>query len=81
MISGVLELKESVTAYLDSHGICAQYEKAKRYIIAGHTELVDLKKRKPGKDGVYQFRITDKYRALARFTGSMLIVFAIDDHQ
>ena len=81
MITRVVELDTVVIEYLKSRGIIRQYEKAKQHILAGRMGLIQLKKRKPLKEEKYEFRITQKYRALCRFSGPALIVFAIDDHQ
>ena len=81
MITGIVELDNVVFEYLKSRGIIKQYEKAKQHILAGRMGLVQFKKRKPLKEEKYEFRITQKYRALCRFGGSVLVVVAIDDHQ
>ncbi len=81
MITRVVELDDTVFEYLKSRGILKQYEKAKQYILAGRMGLVQFKKRKPLKEEEYEFRITQKYRAICYFRGSILVVVAIDDHQ
>jgi len=42
---------------------------------------VHKKQLKPKKKGIWQFRITKKYRALAFKQNGNLYVFAISDHQ
>ncbi len=71
-----------VRKYLESRNILMQYQKAKQNIIEGRFSQVQLKKRKPETLAVFQFRITQKYRALGYFFRSdIFIVIEISDHQ
>ena len=81
MITRIVELDAGILDYLTERGILKQYHKARQYILGGHLGLVTFKKRKPAKNDEYEFRITQKYRALCQFKGSTLVVYAIDDHQ
>ena len=83
MIQIILELDE-VEKYLKTRNILKQYVKAKRLIIFWNPRAVKFKKRKPKTLNVYQFRITDKYRAFWFFDKSengVFKVMEISDHQ
>ena len=69
----LIELKEK--------NLLIKYKKAKNFILGNHSKLVDLKKRKPQKDEVWQFRIDKQFRAYCYFESDTLIVFHIDNHQ
>ena len=58
-----------------------QYQKSCRYINLGLYESVELKLLKPKKKGIYQFRISGKFRGLALKKDGALFVFKISDHQ
>ena len=75
------EANAEVVAFLKSRNILAQYKKAKEQIKNQQYKIALLKKREPKKDGIYQFRITRKYRAFAIRKENRLIVFSISDHQ
>ena len=77
----VYEADYSVLKYLEKRKLVGQYQKAKKNILQGQYQLVDLKKRKPKSAEVYQFRVNKKYRAFARKIKGGLLVFAISDHQ
>lgn len=77
----VFEASSKVVRSLKKYQILAAYKKAKQNIEEGNIELVQLKKRKPSKDGIYQFRITKKYRAFGQIRDGNLVVFHISDHQ
>ena len=77
----VYEANAEVVAFLKSQNILAQYKKAKEQIKNQQYKIALLKKREPKKDGIYQFRITRKYRAFAIRKENRLIVFSISDHQ
>jgi hypothetical protein len=79
-IAKIVELDE-VAEYLDRHQLREEYLKAVRNILSGNFSGTVLKKRKPKKNEIWQFRITKKYRAFCYFSDSTLVVFAIDDHQ
>ena len=69
----MIELKEK--------NLLVKYKKAKNFILGNHSSLVDLKKRKPQKNEVWQFRIDKQFRAYCYFESDTLIVFHIDNHQ
>ncbi len=79
-ITSVIEYKPTVP-YLEKRNLMPIYYKAKENILAGNYASVHLKKRKPTRDGVFQFRITQKYRAFGMLVGGQLRIFEINDHQ
>ncbi len=72
---------DKITKVVERYGLRLQYLKACQYIENGDYKSADLKLRKPKKAGIYQFRITQKYRAMAFKDGKSLIVYKISDHQ
>ena len=66
---------------LDKFQLREQYKKACQYKNLGQFQKVQLKLRKPKNLGIYQFRITKKYRAYAIKKEDTLYVFEISDHQ
>ena len=72
---------EKVKKLVQKYGLKEQYLKACQYIESGNYKLVDLKLRKPKSEGIYQFRISRKYRAMAFKDGGNLVVYKISDHQ
>ncbi len=68
-------------SYLKRHRLVKHFLKALHKLKKGDNRGVDLKKRNPHSDQVWQFRITKKYRAFARKNGDVLTVFKISDHQ
>ncbi len=81
MVWRVLEKNSSIIEYLEARGLFDRYQKAKARVISGDLSAADFKKRKPKKSDMYQFRITDKYRAFCYFEDGDLVVFEINDHQ
>ena len=79
-IGKIIELDE-ITAYLEKHELTKQYLKATSYLLEENTRAVDLKKRKPKQEGIWQFRITKKYRAYCYFSDDTLVVFEVNNHQ
>ena len=73
--------EQSIIDYCVKRQIFKQYQKSCRYINLGYYDIVDLKLLKPRNKGIYQFRITKKYRALAVKENNILFVFHISDHQ
>lgn len=63
------------------HQLEKQYKKACGYVRDGQYFKVQLKLREPKSKGIYQFRITKKYRAFAIRNNNALYVFEISDHQ
>lgn len=58
------------------------FKKAQSYLLEGHNDLVDFKKRKPSHFGIYSFKINKQYRAFGKFSEpGILKIFHIDDHQ
>ena len=70
-----------VVGYLQKHQLLKPYKKVKHLLESGYGQRVGLKKRQPKEQGIFAFRITKQYRALAVRVGDTLRVFAIDDHQ
>lgn len=79
-VKNILE-RGDILLELEKKNLLAKYKKAKNFILGSHSELVDLKKRKPKKDEVWQFRIDRQFRAYCYFEKDTLIVFHIDSHQ
>lgn len=79
-INEVLE-EANIPNYLKTRKLLQQYQKAKRYILAGHFRNVGFKLRQPKEDDIYSFRINKQFRALCILKKSTLIVFKIDNHQ
>ena len=73
--------RDDILLELKQKTLLAKYKKAKNFILENHSKLVDLKKRKPQKDEVWQFRIDKQFRAYCYFEKDTLIVFHIDNHQ
>jgi len=80
MIRTVL-IAPGVHRMLQRQRLLRQFEKAVHKIKRGENAGVDLKKRTPHTLNIWQFRITQKYRAFAKKEGDTLTVFVIDDHQ
>ena len=80
MISKVL-ISQEAYAYLDKHHIVEPFMKSVSKLKCGNNTGLDFKKRKPKSLNIWSFRITKKYRAYARRKGSVITVYAIDDHQ
>lgn len=80
MIRTVL-IAPGVHRMLQRQRLLKKFEKAVHKIKRGENAGVDLKKRTPHILGIWQFRITQKYRAFAKKDGDTLTVFVIDDHQ
>ena len=72
---------DNVSKAIMKLGLTKQYVKACEYIEMGNYKAVFLKPRKPKVLGVFQFRITKKYRALAFKENDSLFVYKISDHQ
>jgi len=70
-----------IVDYCYKRNIFKQYQKTCRFINLGFYETVDLKILEPKSKGIYQFRISRKYRALAVKKDNCLYVFKISDHQ
>lgn len=79
-VKNILE-RGDILLELEKKNLLAKYKKAKNFILEDHSKLVDLKKRKPKKDEVWQFRIDRQFRAYCYFEKDTLIVFHIDNHQ
>ena len=80
MISAVL-IEPAAYRDIQRHQLEEQLKKVVRKLKSGVNAGVDLKKREPKSMNVWQFRITQKYRAYAKRNSDRLIVYAIDDHQ
>ena len=79
-IKNILE-RDDILLILEKKNLLAKYKKAKNFILENHSKLVDLKKRKPQNDEMWQFRIDKQFRAYCYFEADILIVFHIDNHQ
>lgn len=80
-IDKIFETSE-VYDYLRSRHLLQQYKKVKSYLLSGHVQQVQFRKREPKKDGIYYFRITKKFRAIGYFAeAGVFVVVEIDDHQ
>ena len=73
--------RDDILLELKQKNLLAKYKKAKNFILENQSKVVDLKKRKPQKDEVWQFRIDKQFRAYCYFEKDTLIVFHIDNHQ
>jgi plasmid maintenance system killer protein len=81
----LIETKD-VLNYLEIRWLVKQYQKSKTYLQEWHSQKLDFKLRQPKEDGIYQFRINQKYRAFGVFRetekyGKVLLVYHISDHQ
>lgn len=66
---------------IEKYNLVNQYKKACDFIKNKQYHKVQLKLRKPKTAGIYQFRITKKYKAFAIRENDTLYVFEISDHQ
>lgn len=80
MITEIFIYREAAE-YLKKHKLIPQFEKAVLKFKSNSLSGLDFKKRKPKSQGIWSFRITKKYRALATRTGNTLKVYRISDHQ
>jgi len=78
-IRKIVEHKD-IVGYLEKRGLIAKYKKAKDFLLSENFGMVDLKKRKPKQDGIWQFRIDKQFRAFCYVETETLIVFHIDNH-
>ncbi|MEM8893548.1 MAG: hypothetical protein AAGC88_03155 [Bacteroidota bacterium] len=78
-----MQLKEGagIVKYLKQRGLFDAYKKAKKFFENDDFKIIDAKPRKPKSAGIYQFRITKKYRAYYVKTDKGAVVFKISDHQ
>ncbi len=75
---------KNILKYLEKRNLLSQYKKTKKYILSLENIYEKLKKRKPKKDGIYQFRINKQYRARCVFSKKhpdTIVVYKISDHQ
>ena len=75
----IIEYKDIVD-YLEKRNLLEKYKKAKNFLLSENSSMVDLKKRKPKQDEIWQFRIDKQFRAFCYFEEEMIIVFHIDKH-
>lgn len=78
-----MEIREGkgVIEYLEKRNILKQYQEAKKQFILGNFKVIDAKPRKPKSLGVFQFRITKKFRAFYIIRKEGAVVYKISDHQ
>ncbi len=72
---------DDAVKYLQKRNIVKPYLKAKNYFESGHSQMIDLKLLQPKKEKQFQFRITDKYRAVGYYKENGFLVTEISDHQ
>jgi len=73
--------EEGVIDYIKKKRLEKPYLKAKKYMALGYLQTVDLRKRKPKKEGIFYFKINKKYRAIGYIENGNFIVTEISDHQ
>ncbi len=72
---------KGVVKYLQRRNILKQYKIAKKHFEKNHFKIIDDKLRKPKINGIYQFKITGKYRAFYVLREEGAVVYKISDHQ
>jgi hypothetical protein len=72
---------DDVVKYLHKRNILRHYLKSKKYFELGHLQMINFKLLKPKKNKIFQFRITNKYRARGYYKDDGFLVFDIADHQ
>tara|TARA_R110000868_G_scaffold373206_1_gene637148 strand:+ start:747 stop:986 length:240 start_codon:yes stop_codon:yes gene_type:complete len=77
----IVKERKKVINYIKKRQIASQYLKAKKHLESDRYDVVDFKQRKPRSSRIYQFRITQKYRAFGHFVEDVFIIFNISDHQ
>lgn len=77
----IVRERKDVIAYIEKRQIGKQYLKAKKSLEGNQFKQVDFKVRKPKSLGIYQFRITKKYRAFGHYIDNIFVVASISDHQ
>lgn len=77
----IVKERKKVIDYIRKRQIGSQYLKAKKHLESGRYDVVDFKIRKPRSARIYQFRITQKYRAFGHFVEDVFIIANISDHQ
>ena len=71
----------NIRDYLKKRQLIKIYRKQKALIRSGYFELVDMKKMNPKSEGIYYFRINNKYRAIGFIENNTFVVTEIWDHQ
>ena len=70
---------------LVKRNLLKQYKKAKKFILSGYPELVNLKLRESKKAWIYYFRINKQFRAFGKIyqdrNENFLYITGIDNHQ
>ncbi len=80
----IIKEGKGVDKYLKKRNLLSRYKKVKKYLLNSDNIYKKLKKRKPKKEGIYQFKINRQYRAYCVFSKEYkdtIIVFKISDHQ
>lgn len=72
---------KGVVDYLKKRNLLKQYREVKKQFELGNFKVIDAKPRKPKSMGVFQFRITKKYRAFYIVRNEGAVVYKISDHQ
>ncbi len=84
MYSVVIKELPGVVEYLEMRWLLEQYRHQKQAIQQGIIGWWFFKKRKPFQrknKQVYYFRVSQKYRAFAKYRDGMYVVYEINDHQ
>ncbi len=77
----IVRERKNVIAYIEKRQIGKQYFKAKKNLENNQYQQVDFKLRKPNSLGIYQFRVSKKYRAFGHYIDDIFVVASISDHQ
>jgi len=77
----IVRERKSVIDYIKKRNIGKQYLKAKKSLEKNQFKQINFKIRKPKNQGIYQFRITGKYRGYGHYIDNIFVVASISDHQ
>ncbi len=77
----IVRERKNVITYIEKRQIGKQYFKAKKNLENNQYQQVDFKLRKPNSLGIYQFRVSKKYRAFGHYVDDIFVVASISDHQ
>lgn len=74
--------EQGIREYLISRRLLERYKQAKdKLLISSRIRSLDFKLRKPTKDKVFSFRISNKWRAYGYYKDGIFIISKISDHQ
>lgn len=74
-------VESQVDQYIRKHQLLSQFRKSVQKLKSGQHAGLDFKKRIPKSANIWQFRITQKYRAWCKKKKGVVIIYKIDDHQ